>query len=547
MLAIAAAATATEPTQPSGPAFMVRDLAPGTDGGIAELLDIKFRLMLNIDGRLFFTAFDPDTGWELWQSDGTPAGTALVRNILPGAAGAHPRELTDWNGTLAFVIEHPDYSTHVWRSDGTSAGTLPLRDALPGFDWRYPHLLASEGNGLFFATAEGAAWRTDGTVAGTVRLPTLDLDPRYYYGPAVHELLPVDDYALLSVFYGSECCESAELLRSEPSGALSLVYADWIHGFAPLQPAELTRFGGRVLFRGERGLWSTDGGVGTQRIWDAPYEVTSYSSPDDLTVAGDTLFFRSRNQLWKTDGTTAGTALVRSFAAGGNSLSELTSTTSGGLFFIADDGIHGRELWHTDPMTEPHPVRDIAPGGASSNPDNLTSIDGTLAFTTDLNGVFQLWLTTGTRTVRVQDLPGSSPQSLTPSGHHLFFSLVTPETGRELWAIPVDSLSLDSHRPCTGDCNRDGVVTIDELLSGVALALGSTSAPACRAAFCGVDCWHGTTTRPPTVDCLLRAVRAGLDGCPTADCLVDADCDDGNSCSFDACTASGCASICLCE
>jgi len=40
--------------------------------------------LTNVDGTLFFAAFDPKHGEELWKSDGTPEGTVLGADISPG-------------------------------------------------------------------------------------------------------------------------------------------------------------------------------------------------------------------------------------------------------------------------------------------------------------------------------------------------------------------------------------------------------------------------------------------------------------------------------
>jgi hypothetical protein len=61
--------------------------------------------------------------------------------------------------------------------------------------------------------------------------------------------------------------------------------------------------------------------------------------------------------------------------------------------------------------------------------------------------------------------------------------------------------------PCLGDCSGDGLVTIDELIIGVNVALGAASATACPA----FDCTSGSL---PSIDCLVRAVGSALNGCP---------------------------------
>jgi glucose/arabinose dehydrogenase len=60
---------------------------------------------------------------------------------------------------------------------------------------------------------------------------------------------------------------------------------------------------------------------------------------------------------------------------------------------------------------------------------------------------------------------------------------------------------------CTGDCNADGVVTIDELINGVRIAIGNTGIDRCRA--CDRD-GDGTVS----IDELVTAVQANLVGCP---------------------------------
>lgn len=60
--------------------------------------------------------------------------------------------------------------------------------------------------------------------------------------------------------------------------------------------------------------------------------------------------------------------------------------------------------------------------------------------------------------------------------------------------------------PCVGDCSDDGQVTVDELVRGVGIALGSTDVGRCSAFDCHRD---GSVT----VDCLVLAVNVALSGC----------------------------------
>jgi ELWxxDGT repeat protein len=58
--------------------------------------------LTEVNGTLYFRAYDPTNGYELWKSDGTSAGTVLVRDIHSGGSSSRPSFLTNVNGTLYF-------------------------------------------------------------------------------------------------------------------------------------------------------------------------------------------------------------------------------------------------------------------------------------------------------------------------------------------------------------------------------------------------------------------------------------------------------------
>lgn len=82
---------------------------------------------------------------------------------------------------------------------------------------------------------------------------------------------------------------------------------------------------------------------------------------------------------------------------------------------------------------------------------------------------------------------------------------------------------------CTGDCNSDRQVTVDEIITGVVIALGTGSVDNCPA-------FDSNADGEVTVDEIVTAVNLALNGCPT-DC---GDCDDGDACTTDLCDAGQC-------
>ena len=115
------------------------------------------------------------------------------------------------------------------------------------------------------------------------------------------------------------------------------------------------------------------------------------------------------------------------------------------LFFAADDGVHGVELWATDGTPEgTRLVKDINPTGPS-NPIGFTELNGITYFAAD-DGVHgkELWRTDGTpgRTSMVKDINtgfngsvplGSIPQGFAVYGGEIYFAAQTVNEGRELW------------------------------------------------------------------------------------------------------------------
>jgi ELWxxDGT repeat protein len=110
-------------------------------------------------GRLFFAADDGVHGLELWTSDGTAAGTRLVRDIAPGPASSNPDGLAAAGGLLYFSADDGVHGAELWRSDGTEAGTRLAQDIAPEADSSFPQLLTAAGGRLWLSADDGATGR----------------------------------------------------------------------------------------------------------------------------------------------------------------------------------------------------------------------------------------------------------------------------------------------------------------------------------------------------------------------------------------------------
>ena len=69
---------------------------------------------------------------QLWRSDGSAAGTTLIKNIFPGDDGGSIQEIVKLGALAFFQAEDPAGGRELWRSDGTAAGTFRLVDLHAG-------------------------------------------------------------------------------------------------------------------------------------------------------------------------------------------------------------------------------------------------------------------------------------------------------------------------------------------------------------------------------------------------------------------------------
>ncbi len=111
--------------------------------------------LTEVNGDIFFTAdrnvfTNSSTGLELFKTDGTASGTKLVKDIWKGAGGSNPTRLTNVNGTLFFQASSQLGGNELWKSNGTSTGTVQVKDIALGASDSNPNYLVNVGGQLFF-------------------------------------------------------------------------------------------------------------------------------------------------------------------------------------------------------------------------------------------------------------------------------------------------------------------------------------------------------------------------------------------------------------
>ncbi len=442
---------------PEGPSLWRTD---GTAEGtilLTRLQSISYStLPATIQGDLlFFPASTTEQGAELWRSDGTVAGTWRLRDIVPGAYGSDPRELTPLGGLVYFFANDPT-GPSLWVSDGTRQGTRRVL-TLPPFS--LPHTLTATGRRLFFLDGQGPLhgdlWTSDGTAAGTRTVPPLDRSRR----GGIAALNVLGNLGSQLVFVAVDPVAGRQIWKSDGTakGTQRLVAMPGnVEDGSLLIRQATARLGDRLFFIGPGGrLWSTRGTrASTQPLagcrGGCPRVEINYWPYPGLLVQNGRLYFPGhregrRNDIepWVTDGTGAGTLLLGNFSPGeyGSIPHFFPGLDGETLFIVATQG--RAELWSTDGTVAGS--RFLSASAAfptdHQNAGSIVARAGGRAVFAGWNPErgAEIWSTDGTEEgtrllTWLADGAGSNPYALTAfEGDLLFFACFDPEQPAGLW------------------------------------------------------------------------------------------------------------------
>lgn len=422
-----------------------------TAAGTEELVDVapgkefaSIRWMQVSGDRLYFSGEG-----RLWVSDGTSEGTrAFFQN---SNLCRSPEQLVDVNGTLFFIASAPGTGFELWTSDGSEEGTRMVVDLVPGPDDSNTSQITKVGNAVFFVTSvpeTGAGyelWRSDGTAAGTQLVADIV--------PGVNSSFPQKLVAAGNRLYFtvSAFADAPELWTSDGTAT----------GTVPVRGPSSNRFistgsgcalGDVLLLVGSDSagseLWRADGD--SARPVKDIRPGSAGSLPYSLTTSGNLAYFLADDgvngrELWSSDGTELGTQLISDVNILDETFPNILATAAGLVFFTANDGINGTEIWRTDGTANGTILlADINPGANSGiSSSSLLKADGTLLYFTADDGVNsrQIWLSDGTSAgTRMASTPrkmelGGNPAYLTDIDGTLYFAARSAgiESAGELW------------------------------------------------------------------------------------------------------------------
>lgn len=409
--------------------YLVEDINPGpADSNISNAYVA--------DGLYFFRAYSPATGTEVRWTAGTRFAVGM-RDVRPGTGSSDPALFQEFDSDIFFtaldgtttgifalgvtppikadfVVWWDGFLTvgtnlfmagseigllggdrELWKIDQATLTTTRVKDINPGSFASYPEELVAVGTRVFFTADDGThgegLWRSDGTGAGTVMVENTQtgLTPLY-----PEELTEADGRLFCSA---SDASHGAELWVVEGNTPDVI---DICPGTCSGGAGGLARVGTGVCFRSlgdgttttGAELWCSDGTLpGTSKI----KEIGPGTTPGYIALItdfdGDLFYFIADDAvhgstLWRSDGTAVGTRMVKeNINPTGDAMNGVNSeifVAGNEIYFVADDGTHGFELWRTDGTAAcTEMVYDINPGGDDSYPGYLRVVGDRLIFT----------------------------------------------------------------------------------------------------------------------------------------------------------------------
>lgn len=338
---------------------------------------------IDFNGRLAVSANDGIHGYELWMSDGTSEGTYMVKDINPGSAdGLYNEQALQTfyviGDQLYFMARDGNSGYGLWVTDGTEAGTTKIADNSNGVN--YPNQVV-ELNGTIYFTAGGGVYKIN---PGNVSIEQL------FALPDLRVMKVINNRLLMVANTSNSSYGPADLWISDGTSEGTSQLASYTGGidsdirFVTILNDELYF----VAQCGDKCVIKTDGtSEGTLELFkgfDHPFDGVDI---DQIITCGNYVYFGVQNglnqyssEVWRTDGSVEGTVKVAGGdGANSNIISEL-KCYKGNLVFN-DRSVSNPLFMVTAPDSQLSNFEiSIDEGSELQSPGNFTTVNGFLFF-----------------------------------------------------------------------------------------------------------------------------------------------------------------------
>jgi len=371
------------------------------------------RFTLLKDGEYYFTADDGIHGEKPWKTDGTRDGTIALPLWIPLE---YYKSNTVFNDRKFYTIKEYPNKCEVWTSNGTKEGTSLLYNKYESSAYYYcPTSFVEYNDKIYFATGSESIIATDGTTSGTTNIT--------YPKPIKTILFAYEDKLYMKgthfnePIYRTDSSANFEELKDQEN--------------KPVQGKNIILNSNKHYFYSKYDdIWEL------QANGDVVFVTKSADYMYNPITVNNQIFFNAKDdehgiELWVSDGTADGTHILKDInpgsASGRKYYDTLRAIIDDKIYFIADDGIHGRELWVSDGTENgTKMLADFSPGSKDSYP-YLKKVDNKIVISTGriYDNTLKYWISDstpeGTQRIDNDNLWAVKYQSINIGKKHFYY------------------------------------------------------------------------------------------------------------------------------